>query len=95
VFNLFLALALLSLMKQVSILQMMPVINRLMMQLNKEQNNVDELMNYLDDTLCVLSTHLSSDNFKHILNKIWRNVSDNVCSFMENNMKVRIIVDNT
>lgn len=82
-------------MKQVSILQMMPTINRFMMHLNKEQNNVDELMKYLDDTLCVLSTHLSSDNFKHILDTIWRNVSDSVCSFMENNMKVRIIMDNT
>jgi uncharacterized protein HemX len=82
-------------MKQVSILQMMPTINRLMMQLDKEQNNVDELMKYLDDTLCLLSTHLSSDNFKHILNKIWRNVSQSVCSFMENNIKVRIVVDNT
>lgn len=68
--------------------KMMPTINRLMMQLNKEQNNVDELMKYLDDTLCVLSTHLSSDNFRHILNKIWRNVSDSVCSFMENNLKL-------
>lgn len=82
-------------MKQVSLLQMMPTINRLMMQLNKEQNNVDELMKYLDDTLCVLNTHLSSDNFKHIFNKIWRNVSDSMCSIMENNMKVRIVVDNT
>jgi len=82
-------------MKQVFILQMMPTINRLMMQLNKEQNNVDELMTYLDDTLCVLSTHLSSDNFRHILNKIWRNVSDSVCSFMENNLKVRIVVNST
>jgi hypothetical protein len=65
-----------------------------MMQLNKENSNVDELMKYLDDTLRVLSTHLSSDNYKHILDKIWRNVSKSVCTFMENDMKVRIIVVN-
>ena len=74
---------------------MMPTINRLIMQLNKEKNNADELMKYLDETLCVLSTHLSSDNFKHILSKIWRNVSESVCSFMESNMTVRNVTDNT
>jgi hypothetical protein len=55
---------------------------------------MDELIKYLDDALCVLSTHLSSDNFKHIIHKIWQNVSDSMCTYMEDNMKVRMIMFN-
>ncbi|XP_069677867.1 protein unc-13 homolog 4B-like [Periplaneta americana] len=69
--------------------KMIPTINKLLLEVDSGSSTVDQLMEYLDTSLCTLNSQLSSENFEYILAIIWKNVSNLLCVYMERNMRVQ------
>ncbi|KAJ4435781.1 hypothetical protein ANN_18400 [Periplaneta americana] len=69
--------------------KMIPTINKLLLEVDSGSSTVDQLMEYLDTSLCTLNSQLSSENFEYILTIIWKNVSNLLCVYMERNMRVQ------
>ncbi|RZF34138.1 hypothetical protein LSTR_LSTR003548 [Laodelphax striatellus] len=78
---------------EVVAVKMTPSISRFLVEgaelLNQENNSVDRLMQYLEESLCTLSSQLNPENFDRILSIIWTKLAQIMYNLVESSLEKR------
>ncbi|XP_039281647.1 protein unc-13 homolog 4B [Nilaparvata lugens] len=78
---------------EVVAVKMTPSISRFLVEgaelLNQENNSVDRLMMYLDNSLCTLHSQLNPENFERILSIIWTKLAQIMYNLVESSLEKR------
>lgn len=71
---------------------MSPEMSKFLMEggevINTNSNNLDNLMQYLDENLCTLSSELNEENFQRILDIIIDQIANMMFTLIQNNLEV-------